>query len=105
MVRQLESERLAYEYMVARFRERGDLRMLRQLEAAPVTVADGAPDAYLSVRDKAMHRLGVGTMPDMHSVITGVFWPSITSRQYAVGEKVRLWRSKFSTADRDEQAR
>jgi pimeloyl-ACP methyl ester carboxylesterase len=97
MVRQLESERMAYEYMVARYRERGDLRMLRKLEAAPVTMADGTPDAYLSVRDKAMHRLGVGTMHDMHSVITGVFWPSITSRQYTVGEKVRLWRGKFTT--------
>jgi pimeloyl-ACP methyl ester carboxylesterase len=97
IVRQLESERMAYAYMVARFRERGDLRMLRQLEASPVTIADGTPDAYLSVRDKAMHRLGIGTMHDMHSVITGVFWPSITSRQYTVGEKVRLWRSKFTT--------
>lgn len=97
MVWQLESERMAYEYMVARFRERGDLRMLRKLEAAPVTMAHGTPDAYLSVRDKAMHRLGVGTMHDMHSVITGVFLPSITSRQYTVGEKVRLWRGKFTT--------
>ncbi|HEX6578763.1 MAG TPA: alpha/beta hydrolase [Jiangellaceae bacterium] len=97
MVRQLESERMAYEYMVARFRERGDLGMLRKLAAAPVTMAGGTPDAYLSVRDKAMHRLGVGTMHDMHSVITGVFWPSVTSRQYTVGEKVKLWRGKFTT--------
>jgi pimeloyl-ACP methyl ester carboxylesterase len=97
MVRQLESETMAYEYMVARYRELGDVGMLRRLEAAPVTMADGAPDAYLAVRDKAMHRLGVGTMHGMHSVITGVFWPSITSRQYTVGEKVRLWRGKFTT--------
>lgn len=97
MVRQLESERIAYEYMLARYRERGDRRMVRKLEAAPVTIAGGTPDAYLSVRDKAMHRLGVGTMHEMHSVITGVFWPSITSRQYTVAEKVRLWRGKFTT--------
>jgi pimeloyl-ACP methyl ester carboxylesterase len=97
IVRQLESERIAYEYMVARYRERGDLRMLRRLEAAPVTIADGTPKAYLAVRDTAMHRLGVGTMHDMDSVITGVFWPSITSRQYTVAEKVRLWRAKFTT--------
>ena len=97
IVQQLESERIAYEYMVARYRERGDLRMLRRLEAAPVTVAEGTPKDYLAVRDKAMHRLGVGTMHDMHSVITGVFWPSVTSAQYTVGEKVRLWRSKFTT--------
>ena len=42
-----------------------------------------------------MHRLGVGTMHEMHSVITGIFWPSITSSQYTVAEKVRLWRGKF----------
>lgn len=97
MVRQLESERLTYEYLVTRYRERGDLRMLRRLEAAPVTIRDGTPDGYLSVRDKAMHRLGVGTMHDMHSVITGVFLPSMTSQQYTVGEKLRLWRGKFTT--------
>jgi pimeloyl-ACP methyl ester carboxylesterase len=97
MVRQLASERMAYEYMVAQFKERRDLRMLRRLEAAPVTMAGGTPDAYLSVRDTAMHRLGVGTLHDMHSVITGIWWPSITSRQYTVGEKIRLWRGKFTT--------
>jgi pimeloyl-ACP methyl ester carboxylesterase len=36
-------------------------------------------------------------MHDMHSVITGIFWPSITSRQYTVAEKIRLWRGKFIT--------
>ena len=97
VVRQLESERMAYEYMLPRYRERGDLRMLRKLEAAPVTMAGGTPDAYLRLRDQAMHRLGVGTMREMHSVVTGIFWPSITSRQYTVGEKVRLWRGKFTT--------
>lgn len=97
IVRQLESERMAYDYMVARYRERGDLRMLRRLEAAPVTTAGGTPKAYLAVRDKAMHRLGVGTMHHMDSVITGVFWPSVSSPQYTVDEKVRLWRSKFTT--------
>lgn len=97
MVRQLESEQIAYAYMAARLREVGDLRTLRKLEAAPVTSAAGTPDAYLAVRDKAMHRLGIGTMHDMRSVVGGVFWPSITSRQYTAGEKVSLWRGKFTT--------
>ena len=35
MVRQLESERMAYDYMVARFRERGDVRMLRSSKPRP----------------------------------------------------------------------
>jgi pimeloyl-ACP methyl ester carboxylesterase len=49
------------------------------------------------VRDKAMHRLGVGTTHDMNSVIRGVVWPSLRSTRYTPGEKVRLWRGKLSS--------
>ena len=96
-VHQLESERLAYEYMLTRFREIGDTRMVRKLEAAPVTTTGGAPAGYLAVRDKAMHRLGIGTTHDMKSVLTGIFLPSLRSPHYTPGEKVRLWRGKLSS--------
>ena len=72
MVHQLKSERLAYEHMLGRFKETGDSRMVRDLEAAPVTMTGGTPKAYLAVRDRAMHRLGVGTTHDMKSVLSGV---------------------------------
>jgi pimeloyl-ACP methyl ester carboxylesterase len=91
---QLESERLAYEYMLARFRENADRGMARRLEAAPVTMADGTPAAYLALRDQAMHSLGIGTTRDMHSVITGIFLPSLTSREYTLVEKINMWRGK-----------
>ncbi|WP_207556126.1 alpha/beta fold hydrolase [Intrasporangium flavum] len=97
MVRQLESERIAHAYLVARYRELGDQRMVRRLEAAPVTTAGGTPPAYLRLRDTAMHRVGVGTTHDMRSVVTGVVGPSLTCREYTVGEKVRLWRGKLAT--------
>lgn len=97
MVYQLKSEVLAYEYMLDRFRQAGDTRMVRRLEAAPVTMADGTPATYLAVRDRAMHRLGVGTTHAMTSVLSGIFWPSLRSRQYTTGEKIRLWRGKFSS--------
>lgn len=97
MVHQLESERLAYKYMLGRFKETGDGRMARKLEAAPVTMTEGTPKAYLAVRDRAMHRLGVGTMHDMRSHISGVFWPSLRSPQYTLGETIRMWRGKFSS--------
>lgn len=71
--------------------------MVSRLDAAPVTVADGTPRAYLAVRDKAMHRLGAGTTHDMKSVLSGIFWPSLRSPQYTPAEKVRLWRGKFSS--------
>ena len=97
MVNQLESERLAYVYMLERFRQNGNAGMLRRLEAAPVTAAEGVPDDYLRVRDKAMHSLGIGTMHDMRSVLTGIVWPSLRSPQYTLREKAATWRTKLST--------
>jgi pimeloyl-ACP methyl ester carboxylesterase len=96
MVYQLESERLAYEYMLDRFKQSGDRRMVRRLAAAPVTMADGVPPAYLALRDRAMHTLGIGTTHDMRSVLTGVIWPSLRSPCYSPGEKIKLWRAKLS---------
>ena len=97
MVHQLRSEVLAYQYLLESYRQAGDTRMVRRLVAAPVTMAGGTPPAYLALRDRAMHPVGVGTMHEMKSVVTGVIWPSLKSRQYTPGEKIRLWRGKFST--------
>ena len=94
MSNQLESERLAYEYMLQQFQENGNLEMVRKLEAAPVTMTGGTPPAYLALRDQAMHSLGIGTTHDMNSVITGIFLPSLTFREYTLLEKVNLWRAK-----------
>jgi len=91
---QLKSERLAYEYMLQQFQENGNTRMVRKLEAAPVTMTDGIPDAYLAVRDEAMHSLGIGTTHDMKSVLSGIFFPSLTFRGYTLLEKVNMWRGK-----------
>jgi pimeloyl-ACP methyl ester carboxylesterase len=91
---QLKSERLAYEYMLQQFKENGNTQMVQKLEAAPVTMTDGMPHAYLVVRDPAMHSLGVGTTRDMNSIITGLFLPSLQSPDYTLSEKVNTWRGK-----------
>ena len=95
MTYQLESERLAYEYALAQFREHGNMRMVRKLERAPVTGTSPLPPSWLAVRDDVMHGLGIGTTRDMKSVITGIFLPSWRFREYTLGEKVNLWRGKF----------
>jgi pimeloyl-ACP methyl ester carboxylesterase len=95
MSHQLQSERLAYDYMLQRFREDGNSRMVRKLEAGPVGDAVPLPDAYLAVRDVAMHRLGIGTTHDMRSVVTGLLLRSLTSREYTWREKITLWRGKL----------
>jgi len=53
MVYQLRSEKIAYDYMLAEYRKRGEARMVRDLEAAPISMTTGTPEAYLKVRDKA----------------------------------------------------
>ena len=94
MSNQYESERLAYEYMLQQFKDNGNNEMVQKLEAAPVTSTSGIPKAYLSLRDGAMHSLGIGTTHDMKSVINGIFFPSLTFREYTLKEKINLWRGK-----------
>jgi pimeloyl-ACP methyl ester carboxylesterase len=91
---QLQSEKLAYDYMLQQFKENGNTGMVRKLEAAPVTMTDGTPDAYRALRDPAMHSLGIGTTLAMNSVITGIFLPSWQSRDYTLMEKVHTWTAK-----------
>jgi pimeloyl-ACP methyl ester carboxylesterase len=90
---QLKSEMLAHDYMLMKYKESGNKKMTRKLEAAPVTM-NGTPDAYLVLRDPAMHTLGIGTTHDMNSVITGIFLPSLACRDYTLMEKVNMWRGK-----------
>ena len=97
MANQLQSEKIAYDYMLQQFKESGDTKMVKKLEAAPVTMAGGTPHDYLLVRDEAMHSLGIGTTHDMKSVVSGIFLPSLQFHEYTLGEKIDLWRGKASS--------
>jgi pimeloyl-ACP methyl ester carboxylesterase len=93
---QIESEALAYEYMLQQYRKLGQTKMVRRLEAAPVTPTTiPLPASYDAVRDRAMHGLGVGTTRDMKSVVTGLFLPSWRFPEYTLREKANLWRGKI----------
>ncbi len=92
---QLKSERMAYEYMLKEYKKIGNRKMVQKLETSPVT--DSITYGYLRLRDQAMHFLGIGTTHDMKSVITGLFFPSLTCREYTVKEKFNLWRGKAQT--------
>ena len=94
---QLESEKLAYDYMLRRFRDDDNTKMVRTLEEAPVTDSVPLPHSYLSVRDPAMHSLGIGTTHDIRSVVTGLLLRSFTNREYTLGEKIGMWRGKISS--------
>jgi pimeloyl-ACP methyl ester carboxylesterase len=95
MAYQLKAESVDYEYMLERYRELGNTKMVRQLEKASPAMTAPLPTSYMSVRDKAMHGLGVGTTHDMRSVASGVFLQSWLCRAYTIREKIHLWRGKF----------
>ncbi len=97
MANQLTSEKQAYDYMLGRCRAERRAALARKLEAAPVTLEGGVPAEYLRVRDEAMHALGVGTMREMRSVVTGLFLPSLQNPDYTLAEKINIWRGKAST--------
>src|SRR5512146_3503158 len=69
MTNQLKSKKLAYDYMLEQFKANGNTKWVQKLEAAPVTTTS-IPQAYLSLRDPAMHPLGIGTTHDMNSIVT-----------------------------------
>jgi len=94
--RPLESEKLAYKYMLEQYTIAGDKRMVQRLEQFPITEMETVPNSYRSLRDEAMHKLGIGTMHNMKSVISGVFVPSWKCPEYTLREKVNIWRGKWS---------
>lgn len=94
MAYQLRSEVEAYDFMLDKFRADGNTQWVQKLEAAPVIMENGVSASYPAIRDFAMHSLGVGTMHEMDSVITGILIPSFLSRDYTLSEKVNMWRGK-----------
>ncbi len=94
MTYQLESEKLAYDYMLQVTKETGNRKLNLKLKENPVTIENGIPVSYNAIRDVAMHSLGIGTTHQMKSVITGIFMPSLMNRAYTLKEKINMWRGK-----------
>ncbi len=81
--------------MLAEFKRTGNSGMVKKLEAAPVTIEGGVPQAYVAMlRDQAMHMVGGGSMHTMNSVVTGIVLPSFASPQYTLTEKINTWTGK-----------
>ncbi len=92
---QIQSEQMAYEYALDYYKQVGDTKMLKKLQAAPPTLTVPLPKAYEALRDAYMHGAGIGTTREMKSVISGIFLPSWQFREYTLAEKFNLWRGKI----------
>jgi pimeloyl-ACP methyl ester carboxylesterase len=101
LTNQLESERLAYAYMLKITEDQGNSDMLQKLKAAPFEKTIPLPATYMALRDEAMHTLGVGTTRDMRSVITGIFVPTWIDPEYTLLEKIKIWRGKWSVSSKE----
>ncbi len=98
MTYQIKSENLAFNYMLKEYKRQGDKKMVERLVNSPPGMLSPLSDAYLRLRDDAMHRIGIGTTRKMRSVISGIFIPSLLNREYTIIEKLNLWKGKaFST--------
>ncbi|UWD48569.1 alpha/beta hydrolase [Clostridioides difficile] len=93
---QEKSEKLAYNYMLEQYKLVGNTKMVKKFESYPILTNDKAYKSYYnsSLRDTAMHDLGVGTTHDMDSVITGIFFPSLRCTVYSPFERINIWRGK-----------
>lgn len=93
---QMESEMIAYQYMLDQYRRMNNTKMADAFEKYEITASDSAYRDYClsPLRDTAMHALGVGTTHAMRSVITGIFLPSLRCKVYTPLERIHIWRGK-----------
>ncbi len=95
---QSESEKLAYAYMLDHYKKSGNQSRVTELNRFKVLEADSNIISFYKsgIRDKYMHELGIGTMHKMNSVFWDIFIPVWTCKAYTIGEKINIWKSKFS---------
>ncbi|MBU3093368.1 alpha/beta hydrolase [Clostridium sp. CF011] len=91
---QMESEKIAYKYMLKYYKVTCDEKTVKKLQAIPIETMDHLPDAYNKIRDNVMHRAGIGTTHKMKSVVTGIFMPVMQNHEYTLREKINIWRGK-----------
>ena len=90
VVRQLESERLAYAYMVQEFGNAGNRGMVRKLKKFPIDQGAEVTNRYLAVRSLGMTKLGIGIMHHSLSMAE----PVMTILRY----KGYSWRERLNFA-------
>lgn len=95
---QAESEKLAYKYMIDKYKAEGNSKIVAEFQKYPLLEDDSyiLPFFNSILRDRSMHELGIGTMHNMRSIIKDIFLPVWNCRAYTLKEKVNIWVSKFS---------
>lgn len=98
---QHRSELIAYDYMRNCYLEQGNSSMVTKFDEYNIRESEDDYRRYTSssLRDKAMHSLGVGTTADMDNVITDLFFPSLKVMAYTPIERINIWRGKAASRE------
>jgi pimeloyl-ACP methyl ester carboxylesterase len=91
---QFLSEKMAYDYILNKYREMNNKKMVEYFEKFDLNDQNKIPSEYLKIRDAAMHELGIGTMKNMRNIATDLFLPSLYFSEYTLPEKFYLWYGK-----------
>jgi len=94
IVNQLKSEKIAYEYMIEKYKQLDNKSMVKKMEKFNLLTLDTIPIEYAKFRDKPMHELGIGSMRAMKSVISGIFIPIMKNNEYTFSERINIWKAK-----------
>ncbi|MGG5370007.1 alpha/beta fold hydrolase [Enterococcus sp. AZ196] len=86
---QLESERLAYSYMLNEFRKNENRKMIKKLEKFPIDQGAEVTNAYLSVRSAGMMKLGIGVMHHCQSMLD-IGGMLLRFKGYTLKEKIKF---------------
>ncbi len=89
---QMESEKIAYDYMLKYYKTTGDGKTVNKLQGLSFKTMDHIPKEYNRIRDDVIHRAEIGTTHKMNSVITGIFMPVMENPEYTLREKINIWR-------------
>lgn len=98
ITRQMESEKIAYKFMLNKYRQTENRKRVKELEKFKVSESDSNIVSFYQsgIRDQSMHEMGIGTMHNMKSVFSDIFIPVWTCKAYTIKEKFNIWKSKFT---------
>lgn len=91
------SERIAFKYMLSEFKKTNQQNALRTLKKYRNLESDADLISFYNsaARDNYMHQLGIGTMRNMKSILSGIFIPVWKCNAYTFQEKFKIWKSKL----------
>lgn len=95
---QLESERLAYSYMLNEFRKKDNQKMVRKLEKFPIDQGAEVTNDYLSVRGTGMMKLGIGVMHHCRSMLN-IGGMLLRFKGYSLRDKMNFMRGNSFALD------